>query len=279
MNYRHAFHAGNLADVVKHLALVALLGHLRRKDKPFCVIDTHAGAGLYDLAGDSATRTGESAEGIARLARLVDRPGLPASLETYLTDVRDFGVARYPGSPVIAAKRLRPQDRLIAIERHPEEFALLQAALGPFAKARAVAADGYARLPALLPPPERRGLIVIDPPFEAEDEFARVVSCLSGARRRFATGVYLVWFPVKSMAAADALAGEVAVMGAEPVLRILVDVGPGEAAERLHAAGLLVINPPFGFAEEMAECAKVLAPVLGRGGDARFAIGLLGDKR
>src|ERR1700733_2323845 len=149
VNYRHAYHAGNFADVVKHMALVALLTHLKKKDKAFRVIDTHAGRGLYDLSGDEAARTGEAAQGIARLRALIPHDGFPDSLKTYLDLVHGAGEGRYPGSPLVAARLLRPQDRLIAIEKHKEEFAVLSATLSPYRNAKTEEADGYARLAAL----------------------------------------------------------------------------------------------------------------------------------
>jgi 23S rRNA (adenine2030-N6)-methyltransferase len=266
VNYRHAFHAGNFADVIKHIALVAVLQHLRRKDKPFCVIDTHAGAGAYDLLGAEAERTGEAAAGIGRLAAIGDDPQLPESLKTYLDAVRQEGDGHYPGSARIAARLLRPQDRLVAIEKHPEAAKALHRSLAAFPNVRAVAADGCERLPALLPPRERRGVILIDPPYEAEDEFVRVAEVIAGAHRRFATGIYLAWYPIKSRAAAEAFCGEVVANGIAPVLRLEIETGraPDADKERLSAAGLLVINPPFGFDEETRNVAAVLAPLLGR---------------
>ena len=175
MNYRHAYHAGNFADVMKHTALVAVLLHLRKKQAPFAVIDTHAGRGLYDLSGTEAGKTGEARQGIASLG---DAPAGNEVLQTYLDTARSFGSGTYPGSPLIAAHLLRPQDRLVAIEKHPEECEALTTALKPFHKTRAVCADGYERLAVLLPPPERRGAILIDPPFEAPDEFAQMADAL-----------------------------------------------------------------------------------------------------
>jgi 23S rRNA (adenine2030-N6)-methyltransferase len=275
VNYRHAYHAGNFADVIKHVALVAILLHLRKKEKPFRVIDTHAGAGLYDLGSDAATRTGEAVEGIARLSDLAGA-SLPAALSTYLDIVRNTGPGRYPGSPLIAAQLLRANDKLTAIEKHPEEEGALATALAPFRNAKAVRADGYARLAALLPPPERRGLVLIDPPFEAEDEFAKIAEALASARKRFATGIYLVWYPIKSQAASDALSGEIRAGGAQAVARITIDVGraPREDKERLSAAGLLVVNPPYGLVEEMRAASESLAPRLGRtdGAPARLLV-------
>ncbi|MEI9994639.1 MAG: 23S rRNA (adenine(2030)-N(6))-methyltransferase RlmJ [Rhizomicrobium sp.] len=255
MNYRHAFHAGNFADVVKHLALVAILLHLRRKDAPFAVIDTHAGRGRYDLTGAEASRTSEAADGIGRLGA-VEADG---ALGEYLRLAR--GGSSYPGSPLLAAALLRPQDRLVAIEKQPAEAALLKAALAGLRNARAEEGDGYLRLPALLPPPERRGLVLIDPPFEAPDEFAAQAQALTAALRRFATGIYLLWFPIKSAAEANAFCGEILASGAKKVLRVDLDLGLRDA-EKLSATGLIVINAPYGFAQEMEAVLRRIAPLL-----------------
>src|SRR5258708_5977154 len=199
MNYRHAFHAGNFADVVKHIALVAILLHLRRKDAAFAVIDTHAGRGLYDLSAEAAERTGEAQKGIGRILAMPQAgAAYPAVLARYIETVKAAGDGFYPGSPLIAAHLLRPQDRLVAIEKHPEEAAALAKALPPLANLRSECADGYARLNALLPPPERRGLVLIDPPFEAPDEFQQAARTLGEALPRFANGIYLLWYPPKS---------------------------------------------------------------------------------
>jgi 23S rRNA (adenine2030-N6)-methyltransferase len=261
MNYRHGYHAGNFADVVKHIALVSILLHLRKKDAPFAVLDSHAGRGLYDLAADEARRTGEAADGIARIAGL----GGPEALNRYLALVAESGEKKYPGSPLLAAKMLRPQDRLVAIEKHPEEAMVLKQVLAPFRKARAEEGDGYARLIALLPPPERRGVILLDPPFEAPDEFETAAVTVAGALRRFATGIFLVWYPVKSPAAARAFCGEVLAAGNARALNIEIGIEAGEG--RLARAGLLVLNPPFGFARGMEESLGLIAPRL-RGGNA-----------
>jgi len=261
MNYRHAFHAGNFADVVKHLVVVGILHHLRKKDAAFAVIDSHAGCGAYNLSGPEASRTGEAAEGVARLKGL---NGAPAALATYL----ELAAAdRYPGSPLLAAQLLRPQDRLVAIEKHPEDAAALAETLKPYAKARVEEADGYRRLLALLPPPERRGLILIDPPYESPGEFRDAASAVTTAYRRFATGIYLIWFPIKSAAEANGFCGEVLASGAAKVLRL--DVARRHAAEgKLKAAGLLVLNPPWQFEPELHASLDLILPRLEC--DARF---------
>ena len=270
MNYRHAFHAGNFADVIKHLALVAILTQLKTKPAPLAVIDTHAGRGLYDLAGEEAKRSGEAVWGIERVRDLANGP---EALRLYLDLVRSCGEGRYPGSPLIAAKLLRPEDRLVAVEKHPQNAKALKSTLALFRRARVVEADGYAMLPALLPPQERRGLVLIDPPYEAPDEFAAAARAVAGILRRFATGIVLVWFPIKSPAAADAFCGEVLATGPRKLLRLDVDVGAG--TERMGAAGLLIVNPPFGFHDEMQATLARLAPLLGRQRPARVSLNWL----
>lgn len=273
MNYRHAYHAGNFADVHKHVALVAVLLHLRKKETPFVVIDTHAGSGLYDLTGGEAGKTAEAEEGIAKLAGLSSEA--PA-LATYLDIVRSFGVGRYPGSPLIAASLLRPQDRLLAIEKHPTEFALLRKSLAPFARAKALEADAYERLPALLPPPERRGLVLIDPPYESPEECEDVVSAFKSAIRRFATGIYLIWHPLKAAARFDALAGEIAAAGGVRLLSLILDTGVRAAPERLSASGLLVVNPPYEFDTQMRAVSAELLSQLRQGPQARACVEWIG---
>lgn len=282
MNYRHAFHAGNFADVVKHLALTAILLHLRKKDKPFAVIDSHAGRGLYDLAASEAVRTGEAAGGIQKLAGIAAGED---ALGTYLRLARDVA-GQYPGSPLIAAKLLRPQDRLIAIEKHPEDFEALRRVLSPWHNAKAEKGDGYARVAALVPPIERRGLIMMDPPYEAGDEFQTAARGFARAYRKFATGIYLIWFPVKSDAAAAAFAGEILAAGAVKALRIdiALDAAPAPSHETmrepLNRAGLIIVNPPFAFDDEMHAALARIAPLLGRACPAQIKIvWLAGENR
>ena len=254
MNYRHIFHAGNFADVVKHLALVRVLLHLRQKATPFAVIDTHAGRGAYDVEGEDAIRTGEAAAGIGQLKGLT---GGAEALSLYLSMAADR--PDYHGSPLIAARLLRPQDRLIAIEKHPEEATQLGAVLHPFRRVRVIEADGYERLTALLPPQERRALVLIDPPFEAKDEFTQCARAFAGAYRRFATGHYLIWFPVKSSAEANRFCGEVLDAGAQNVLRL--DTTRNTAEEgKLATSGLVLVNPPYGFEADMRAALSLVLP-------------------
>jgi 23S rRNA (adenine2030-N6)-methyltransferase len=261
--------------VLKHTALVAVLAHLRKKGTPFAVIDAHAGRGLYDLSSIEAKKTGEAADGITRV--LVET-GLPEPLALYCEIVRGFGDGRYPGSPLIAARLLRRQDRLVAIEKHPEEFAALAAALADIKNARAVEGDYRARLKKLLPPPERRGVVLIDPPYEAEDEFIDAVRTIIESWRRFATGIYLFWYPAKHGPSVDAAAGELLNAGIASLSRLELDIGASQAAPEpgrsppMSATGLLVVNPPFGFAGQMADIIRTLTIMLGRGPQARSSL-------
>lgn len=268
MNYRHGYHAGNFADVLKHTALSELLHLLLSKDKKLFVLDTHAGTGGYDLAGKLAERTGEGAAGIVRLAA-TPNAGRPAAVVRYLAAVAAYdrkfgpsggGLRRYPGSPRLIRAVLRPGDRFIACELHAEDALALRR---EFAGDRAVEVrqeDGYKVLKAMLPPPERRGLVLIDPPFEATDEFERLSRAVRQGLRRFATGCYAIWYPIKDEAAAAAF---VATLEAPKHLVMELRV-PGEAgATRLTACGLAVINPPWRFEEAMAEALPWIASVLG----------------
>lgn len=264
MNYRHGYHAGNFADVPKHIALIAIAEYLKKKDTAFSVIDTHAGRGAYDLSGEHAAKTGEAGGGIEKLRGLSGPPVLARYLEL-------AGGACYPGSPLIAAQLLRPQDRLVAIEKHPEEFEHLKDVLAPFRNAIAENADGYARLLKLLPPPSRRGLVVIDPPFEATDEFHTLAQTITAAVAKFANGVYLVWYPVKSQAAADGFLGEVLATGISKALTIDTVITAPEG--KLNRAQLLVINPPYGLEAAMREIAGIIAAPMGAAITTRWIAG------
>src|SRR5213592_3673133 len=224
MNYRHAFHSGSFADVLKHAVLVRILLHLRAKPAPFRVIDTHAGAGLYDLAGTEAGRSPEWREGIGRLvgAAIGDRPR--ALLAPYLDAVAALNgtgkLTTYPGSPALVRAFLRPQDRLVACELEPNAAAALKRYLGRDLRCKAVAIDGWTAPNAYVPPKERRGLILIDPPFEEVSEFARLAHELEAAHRKWAGGSYLLWYPIKEREGPDALARRLHRSGMTKILRL-----------------------------------------------------------
>lgn len=285
MNYRHAFHAGNFADVVKHVVLARVLTYLHDKPAAFRVIDSHAGAGLYDLTGPEAVRGGEWRLGIARLMQARLSPEAGRLVAPYLDIVRAFnpagGLRAYPGSPLIARALLRPQDRLTACEVEPGARKALLAALYNDAQARVVDLDGWTALTAFVPPKERRGVVLIDPPFEAPDEFSRLAAAFRAAFAKWPTGIYLLWYPVKRRRAAEDLAAAVAhavaaAPGGGEGLRLEFSVAPQQAGGGLVSAGLLIVNPPWTLRDELKAILPELARPLGQGGAGRFRLVPLG---
>jgi 23S rRNA (adenine2030-N6)-methyltransferase len=271
MNYRHAFHAGNIADVLKHAALARILVHLGEKAAAFRVIDTHAGTGRYDLTSGQAARTGEWRDGIGRLwaADLTD--DIRALLAPYLAAVaavnRAAALRYYPGSPLIALSLMRPQDRLVACELEAGAAAALAASLCRDARARAVAIDGWTALNAYVPPKERRGLVLIDPPYEDKHEFARIADALVGAQHKWATGIYLVWYPIKDRVGPDRLAAvlrrSAAAKSGPRIMRVELEWASAEAQGGLIGAGLVVVNPPWRLADELGRMVPALRAALG----------------
>ncbi len=281
MNYRHAFHAGGFADVIKHVVLVRVLLHLHEKPAAFRVIDTHAGAGLYDLKSEEARRGGEWLTGIARMLQARFSPGAEPLIRPYLDIVTAFSpqgeLAAYPGSPLIARALLRPQDRLTACEVEAGARKQLIDALRRDAQAKVVDLDGWVALPAFVPPNERRGLVLIDPPFEARDEFQRLAERFDAAFAKWPTGVYLLWYPAKSRRASDELAKRVAQAAAKAkpaarCLRLEFSVAPQTAGAALASTGLLIINPPWTLQGELKTILPELEKPLGQGGAARFRL-------
>lgn len=280
MNYRHAFHAGNFADVMKHTALVLLLGHLQRKESPFFVLDTHAGRGGYDLLGIEAFRTEEAQTGIGRLWSL---PQESAYLENYLQIVRCLnaeGELRfYPGSPQIIETFLRDQDRALFFERHPEECQALKRLLGRKRQAHALCEDGWQALKARLPPKERRGLVLIDPPYEQENEAKQLVNGLKEALKRFANGIYLAWYPVKGSLLSKRLAKDLSGLPEVDVLQLELHLRKPNHPKRLDGSGLIVINPPWQFEEKMGQILGVLSSLFALSADAGASINWLVRKQ
>src|SRR5271166_6716119 len=279
MNYRHAFHAGNFADVVKHAILARILVYLGRKPTPFRFIDTHAGAGRYDLTSAEARRSPEWRDGVARLIKASPPKPIAALLAPYLQALgapdADRVPASYPGSPAIAQALLRADDRIALCEAHPEEREKLVQALGHDHRLSIVGADGYVALNAYLPPKERRGLVLIDPPFESPDEPARVEQALARAIRKWPTGVFLAWRPIRETAADAHFLNNIAALGAPNILKLELDVGPGPVGphgqEPLSKAGLLIVNPPYTLADEARVLLPWLAGLLGRRGRGAHA--------
>lgn len=269
MNYRHQFHAGNYADVFKHVLLVQLIRAMQRKDKGFLYLDTHAGRGSYDLAAatllaDGRKRPPEHPKGIGRL--WPETPG-PAALAEYLNLVRTFntrrgapagGLEHYPGSPWIAHELLRNQDRAALCELRPDEAEVLAQAFSLQTGVSVQAMDGYTALRAMLPPPEKRALVLIDPPFEDAGEFDAILGGLREAFRRFPNGVYAIWYPITERARSERFLEEVAAFGM-PALVAEFQIAADSAAVRMKGCGLLVLNPPWQIDREFRETLPVLA--------------------
>ncbi len=287
MNYRHAFHAGNFADVFKHAILARILVYLTRKETPVRFIDTHAGAGRYDLSGAEAARSPEWREGVARLLKASPPAAVASLLKPYLQAIGPFDAdgrpASYPGSPAIAQALLRAQDRIALCEAHPEEREKLIAALGRDSRLSIVGTDGYAALNAYVPPKERRGLALIDPSFEAADEADRVAGALARAIRKWPTGVYAAWRPIRETLADARFLNAVAAIGAPNILRLELDVGPGRVGahgqQPLARAGLLVVNPPHTLVDEARSLLPWLAGLLARDGRGAHVCAWLTEPR
>ncbi len=277
MNYRHAFHAGNFADVVKHATLALLIERLKAKETAFRVIDTHAGPGLYDLTADQATRTGEWRQGIGRVWGKDLDPELATLLAPYLGAVgaaNDGGAAltRYPGSPWIARHLFRRQDRLTAVELHPEDGEALSALFAGDIQVRTIALDGWLALGAFVPPKERRGIVFVDPPYEERDDFETLLDRFVAAHRKWPTGIYALWYPVKDLAAVDKLRLGLAASGIRRLLRAELTVRQRETANSFNGTGLVVCNPPWQFADALETLLAGLAPLLAQGAGAEHVI-------
>lgn len=262
MNYRHGFHAGNFADILKHVMLMRILTHLNGKDKPYRIIDTHAGAGRYDLGSDEALRTHEWRDGVARLDQSLLAPAVEELLAPWRKAVAAartlYGADAYPGSPWLCRQAMRADDRLIAAELHENTYRKLLQAIGSDSRCKALAIDGWVALGANVPPKERRGLVLIDPPFEEKDEFATLASAFIAAWHKWPTGTYALWYPIKDRRAVDRLIEVIDEAGIGRLLRLEIDVDRPEAAGGLGATGLLVVNPPWLLAQE----AEILLPAL-----------------
>ena len=279
LSYRHAFHAGNHADVLKHFIEVQLLGYLAQKDKPFWYIDTHAGAGCYSLDSGYATQNAEYESGIARLW---ERDDLPAALAEYVALVKRINpggeLMLYPGSPLVAMELLREQDRMRLFELHPADSEILQQnfaknIIGHGAQALMQTADGFGALKALLPPPPRRALVLIDPPYEDKQDYQRVVSALREGLKRFAGGVYAVWYPQLQRAESRQLPEQLKQLPVKSWLHVALSVqAPSEDGFGMCGSGMFILNPPWLLHEVLQKVMPYLVQVLGQNGKGSFVL-------
>ncbi|MDO8812231.1 MAG: 23S rRNA (adenine(2030)-N(6))-methyltransferase RlmJ [Gallionella sp.] len=275
LSYRHAFHAGNHADVLKHFVEVQLLRYLAQKDKPFWYIDTHAGAGCYELDSGYATQNAEYESGIARLWQ---RDDLPAPLAEYVGLVKsinpDGQLKLYPGSPLVALQLLREQDRLRLFELHPSDFEILQENFAGYgAQVLMQAADGFGALKALLPPPPRRALVLIDPPYEDKQDYRRVVSSLREGLKRFANGMYAVWYPQLQRIEARQMPEQFKQLPVKNWLHVALSVqAPGADGFGMHGSGMFIVNPPWTLHGVLQETMPYLAKVLEQDGEGGFVL-------
>jgi len=287
LSYRHAFHAGNHADVLKHMVIIQLMRYLGQKDPAYMVIDTHAGAGVYALDGDYASKNAEYETGIAKLW---DRKDLPAMVKEYVDLVRSLNpsgkMRYYPGSPYCAEKTMREQDRLRLFEMHPSEVKVLEdnfrkleahaAAQGqrPAARGKRVMVyrgDGFQGLKALLPPPSRRGLVLIDPPYEDKRDYTHVAQVLADALTRFPTGTYAVWYPVLHRNESRQLPERLKRLGAKSWLNVTLAIhGPAPGGFGLHNSGMFILNPPWTLEAQLKEVMPYLIEVLGEDDSAEY---------
>ena len=283
MNYRHAYHAGNFGDVLKHVVLMLCLEHLKRKETGFRVIDTHAGAGRYRLDHDAAAKTDEWRHGIGRLFG-PDAVPLPAAvatvLKSYLAALQSENplgsLTIYPGSPALVQAALRPSDALQANELHPDDAAILRNVLAKDKLCKVTNSDGYAALKAAVPPRERRGLILIDPPFEQPGELVRMTKSLAEAVKRFATGIYVLWYPIKDEKPVTrfhrGIQDVTEAAGLRPALKVELLLRPLRNPLLLNGAGVVIVNPPYQLAAELSALMPFLAKTLGEDGKGLFRL-------
>lgn len=276
MNYRHAFHAGSFADVFKHAVLCRILVHLREKPAPFRVIDTHAGAGVYDLTSDEASRGGEWRDGIAKLLAAKLAPNVEALLKPYLEVIgalNEPGALKlYPGSPALVRAWLRSDDRLTACELEPHAAAALASQLRGDPRIKTLEIDGWTALSAYVPPNERRGLVLIDPPFERDGDFRRLSQGLAAAHRKWTTGMYVLWYPVKGRPGPEALEKAIRRLGIAKVLRAELMAGTMADIARLNGSGLILVNPPWRLEAELSVLLPALSAALARDGKGTFRL-------
>ncbi len=279
LSYRHSFHAGNFADVLKHIILIQSLETLRKKDKPFCCIDTHAGPGKYELNGDYALKNKEFENGISKLWQRTD---LPDCVAHYVSLIRRFNsseqLTRYPGSPLITKQLLRDKDRLCLYELHSTEIKLLTALAIKDKRISVVHADGLTSALNLLPPFERRGLVLIDPSYEIKSDYQQVVTSLIAMHKRFATGTFALWYPVIERSRNQKLELAIKASGINNIQLFELGIRADSNEHGMTATGMIVINPPWTLAAEMKQVLPYLAEVLGINGEGFYRIQTLAEE-
>ncbi len=273
MNYRHIYHAGNIGDVLKHMTLAAIIAYLTRKPSPFRVIDTHAGIGLYDLSSEEAAKTGEWQNGIGRVLAAQIPANLQEFLAPWLSVVRavngERALSAYPGSPEIARRLLRKQDRLTLTELHAADFEALAARYAGDFQVKTIELDGWLALGSFLPPKERRGVVVIDPAFEAPGEYDRLADGLIRGWKRWQSGIFLAWYPVKDRAAVRKFHARMATSGVRNILVAELSAGRAMPDSPMRASSIMIVNPPWGLREGLSDALPWLASALGEGSQAR----------
>jgi 23S rRNA (adenine2030-N6)-methyltransferase len=258
MNYRHIYHAGNFADIAKHVGLIYCLEAMKRKDSAFFALDTHAGRGFYDLQSAEARQSGEAERGIQRL---IDKALAAAPLAGYFGAVharRGKRLARYPGSPALIAAELRPQDRALFVEILPAEARAAMREMESAGRVRTEIGDGYAALKAYLPPDERRGLVLIDPPYESLDELKTMLQAFADAYRRWPSGTYLLWYPIRSATQRSLVHARFEALGIPKMLFADLAIHPDDAGIGLAGSGLMLVNPPFGADQYLQQAYAVI---------------------
>ncbi|KMJ43337.1 ribosomal RNA large subunit methyltransferase J [Xenorhabdus khoisanae] len=267
LSYRHSFHAGNHADVLKHTVQSLIIESLKTKEKPFLYLDTHAGAGRYQLSGEHAERTGEYLEGIARIWQ---RDDIPEELSAYIKAVKALNpngsLRYYPGSPLIARHLLRGYDELNLSELHPSDFPLLRTEFSRDSRTRVQREDGFQQLKSKLPPRSRRGFVLIDPPYELKSDYKNVVYGIQEGYKRFATGTYALWYPVVLRQQIKRLVKDLEATGIRKILQIELGVRPDSDQRGMTASGMIVINPPWKLEQQMKAILPWLHQVLVPGG-------------
>lgn len=251
MNYRHVYHAGNFADVTKHVILTALISCLSRKDTPYCYIDTHAGTGCYDLSSTQATKTNEFQNGIEKIIHHDNPPPIIRhyldcihTINNRLSGAKFASLQYYPGSPLIVRQMARSHDRIVACELHPEEYQQLKNTFNGDKQVAVHHTDGFLGLKAFLPPKEKRGLVLIDPPYENPDEFTRLAHSLPVALKRWQTGIFAIWYPIKEKKQVEQFYNSIKTHVDQPALAVELSIYP-DLPNHLNGSGMVIINPPW----------------------------------